>query len=675
MPDYANNPAFWAASSRVTLCRVAWDDSYRDVVYFDTSAARIAFFDSLDSESIEIDHMTYLKPNEPITVNLPYNAVYTFNYLIVNNPRQEVPGEVDPPTLYYFIQGAQYIAPNTTQLVLSLDCFQTYLFKFRFGNCFVERGHIALAALKTSIDRGNAFGWSLRRYGTAAEGLDIGNEYIIGQKLFFDLSDKGWSVLIMSSTNLAADWGSKDNPNLETADGQFTDGIGSGCNVYAMNYRAFKVFCEDIKAAPWVAKGIQCMMAFPKTVLTDGPEITIGSVVCNFLGTTPDEGHYYTDSQTVKNRFVGFLDSRYKNLYKLCTYPYSVIEMTNYQGNSLILKPELIDNDKLTINQVAMAAPSFARIAFYPDSYGGNISGTVADYEYQVIDNTDNRRTGHLPAGNWVDNAIWFQSFPTMSIVNDEYTNYLASNANRLRYSYDSAGWTQQKSLASNQLTYDQANQALATNQANKNIQNVADVATGALGAIGSLASGNIGGALSGAAGSAIGLVSSNMQFGNTQQQGYQFAQQNKNLADWAARGDYQNQIEGINATVQDAALTQPSQSGQMGGDGFNLANGLMIVEMRFKQCDAQHISIAGEYFLRYGYAVREFMTPPRNLKACEKFTYWKFSESYLICSEADESVKNTIRGIFEKGVTVWNDPNDIGQIDIADNKPLEISY
>jgi hypothetical protein len=34
------------------------------------------------------------------------------------------------------------------------------------------------------------------------------------------------------------------------------------------------------------------------------------------------------------------------------------------------------------------------------------------------------------------------------------------------------------------------------------------------------------------------------------------------------------------------------------------------------------------------------------------------------------ESFKQTLRGIFEKGVTVWNNPADMGNIDIGTNTP-----
>jgi hypothetical protein len=54
------------------------------------------------------------------------------------------------------------------------------------------------------------------------------------------------------------------------------------------------------------------------------------------------------------------------------------------------------------------------------------------------------------------------------------------------------------------------------------------------------------------------------------------------------------------------------------------------------------------------------------------KFTYWKLSETYISAANMPESFKQTIRGIFEKGVTVWADPTYIGNTDIADNVPLD---
>ncbi len=679
MPASAT-PFSWATASRVTLCRVAWDDAYKDVVSFESPEKRDQYFESLESESIRLENYTYLKPNEPIIVDVPFNVAYTYNYLYVDNPKTDDPEDVTPPRFYYFIEGAAMLNPSTTALSLQLDVFQTYLWQFRLGNCFVERGHLAVAALYNRLERGDSAGGSKRLFGVAAEGLDVGSEYVIASEEHFDLSQKEWGIIVQSNTDLAADWGDKSNPNLQTASGQMTDGIASGCNVYAISSWNYENFMHAVQKCPWVAKGIVSISVFPLAVLTDGPEVSIGGVTAYFLGTTPDEGDYFTSGLTPQEHLMSHTDTAYRYVWpKLCCYPYSVIELVNYQGNSLLLKPELLNDEKLVIRQVSCAAPPYQKMAFYPAHYG-NVSGSADepaeryfDLDYSGEEYGEKWRS--FSNGYWLDTALWFQNFPQMSIVNDEYVNYLATTVNRRQYSYDSAGWSQQKSLAGNQLTFDQAQMGLATNQANQDITNMATIANGALSAVGSLAGGNVIGAAMGAAGTAVNYMTSNAQFANNQALQGQYADQNKAMSDWAAKGDYQNAIAGINATVQDAALTQPSQSGQMSGDGFSLSNGLMVVQMRYKTITPGMLSIVGNYFLKFGYAIREYLVPPSDFLAMEQFTYWKMQDTSIICSSADEGVKNAIRGIFEKGVTVWREPELIGRTWGDNNKPIAGIY
>lgn len=147
-------------------------------------------------------------------------------------------------------------------------------------------------------------------------------------------------------------------------------------------------------------------------------------------------------------------------------------------------------------------------------------------------------------------------------------------------------------------------------------------------------------------------------------------SQANYGLASYAAQGDYQNAIAGINAQVQQMQLTPPTTSGALGGDMFNLSNGIMGVLVRFKTCAPSALRAAGEYMLRYGYFVQRFVTPPDSLECMEKFTYWQMQEAY-VRGTLPEEYRLTIKGMFERGVTVWNKPEYIGVTDWADNKPL----
>lgn len=671
-------PFSWAIQSHVTLCRVAWDDSYKDVVSFESPEKRNEYFNSLKSESIVLENYTYLKPNEPINIDVPFHKAYTYNYLIVDNPKTDDPDDVTPPRFYYFIEGAAMLNPSTTALTLQLDVFQTYLWQFRLGVCFVERGHLAMAAMHNRLESGKYnTAETMRIFGVASEGLDVGSEYTISRAEMFDLSAKKWAVIVQSNTDLAADWGTRDNPSLKTADGQMTDGLASGCNVYAIESWDYSEFMKKVRDAPWVAKGIVSISAFPKVVLTDGPNVSLNGIDAHFLGDTPDEGVYFTSDEPILEQLGRLISDDFKYVDKLKCFPYSVIEIVNYQGNSLLLKPEMVNDKNLTLKQMSCAAPPYQKIAFFPAHYGEAVGdsgdGKAGYYTMDYTEGQYSEKTHEVNYGYWLDTAIWFQDFPQMSIVNDEYVNYLASTTNRRQFSYNAAGWSQQKSLAGNQLTYDQAQQQLGTNQTNKDIENRAAITSAALSAIDKFP--NMPSMALGAARAYNEYQASNEQFNVNQAQANQFATQNKTLADWASRGDYQNSVAGIDATVQDAALTQPSQSGQMAGDGFNLSNGMMIVQIRYKTITTQMQEIVGNYFLKYGYAIRQYLVPQKDFMCMEKYTYWKMLDTSIICSTADEGVKNAIRGIFEKGVTVWRNPLDIGRTYGADNAPIQGIY
>ena len=57
-----------------------------------------------------------------------------------------------------------------------------------------------------------------------------------------------------------------------------------------------------------------------------------------------------------------------------------------------------------------------------------------------------------------------------------------------------------------------------------------------------------------------------------------------------------------------------------------------------------------------------------KDLRVMEKFSYWRLKEAYLTCASANESETAAIRGVFEKGVTIWGNPDDIGNTPVNEN-------
>lgn len=696
-------PNTWPVGTEVTLMQVPWDANYRDIVIWDDVQQRNAYLDAqaLSGTGWRSKRFSYCRPNEPISVPVPYSAAYKYNYVVVQNPMQPVDGEEQPLKLCYFILSTDYVAPGTTQLTLQLDVIQTYQFGVCLGNMFVERGHMGVsnAVFKNGVH--NLQGQYLRKYLNVPEGLDIGDSYVMANHEWYPLTDASTydigKIIIISSADLAADPGTTDNPNLNVADGQNADGIPSGCNVYSMDLSKFKAVLNAMKEKSWVAQCIQSVSTFPARLLSDGTDVELfgnSGITMQFLGDTDTLElplKTYATTGNIYQQLSNGVPDGYHDLYKAYTYPYSVIELTAYNGNSVFVKPELVYGNTLALTVIGCAVAPFARIGVFPTNYGHAFEGgqpvNYNRYTWHGFDGSDH--TGVIPSGDFLDSCLWLADFPQFSIVNSNYITYLASTAHTRAYQYESAGWQNAKSNAASDLAYTQAMNQTALNEANRYDQGpigapqIANYAGQAMGAIESglnrltgqpaVSSNEV--TLAGAANYLAQRQTGNLAFNATQDLSRQVAGQNLDYAKYAARGDYANQIAAINATVQDAALQAPSTVGQMGGQGFMWKNGLVGFAVNYKTAGGAAMRTVCDFWARYGYKIQRFYNFENAkmpaLKVMNHFSYWKVSETYITCAKANEAEKDAIRGVLEKGVTVWGNPSEIGNISPVENAPL----
>lgn len=696
-------PNTWPVGTEVTLMQVPWDANYRDIVIWDNAQQRNAYLDAqaISGTGWRSKRFSYCRPNEPISVPVPYSAAYKYNYVVVQNPMQPVDGEEQPLKLCYFILSTDYVAPGTTQLTLQLDVIQTYQFGVCLGNMFVERGHMGVsnAVFKNGVH--NLQGQYLRKYLNVPEGLDIGDSYVMANHEWYPLTDASTfdigKIIIISSADLAADPGTVDSPNLNVADGQNADGIPSGCNVYSMDLSTFKAVLNAMKEKSWVAQCIQSVSTFPARLLSAGTDVQLfgnSGITMQFLGETDTLElplKTYATTGNIYQQLSNGVPDGYHDLYKAYTYPYSVIELTAYNGNSVFVKPELVYGNTLALTVIGCAVAPFARIGVFPTNYGQAFEGgqpvNYNQYTWHGFDGSDH--TGVIPSGDFLDSCLWLADFPQFSIVNSNYITYLASTAHTRAYQYESAGWQNAKSNAASDLAYTQAMNQTALNEANRYDQGpigapqIANYAGQAMGAIESGLNRLTGQAavssnevtLAGAANYLAQRQTGNLAFNATQDLSRQVAGQNLDYAKYAARGDYANQIAAINATVQDAALQAPSTVGQMGGQGFMWKNGIVGFAVNYKTAGGAAMRTVCDFWARYGYKIQRFYNfgnaKMPALKVMNHFSYWKVSETYITCAKANEAEKDAIRGVLEKGVTVWGNPSEIGNIAPVVNAPL----
>ena len=697
------NYQVWTPETQLTLCRVPWDASYRDVVMFDTTEDLESYCrNTAYGGAANYYGTTLITPTTPVKVDLPFNDVYTYNYLMVKNPASPA----DPPyfttvkdkprTFFYFINDVQYKAPNTTELHVQLDVWQTFIHYVNFGNCYVERGHIGIANENNFDNYG-------RDYLTVPEGLDIGGELWVKASWYHSVAANWtpYSVLVASTVDFVVSGGDAANPVMASATGSGLEGLPNGTDLYLFaNKNDYQSVMGALQSKPWITSGIVSVIAIPNNMAQNfsGTTVSVPGSSVSFTKLQSSTPAYQEITIKTSWRDAVMPTGRYRHLKKFLTYPYTVVEMTTYSGQPVILKPESIYREDLTIVEMAHLAPPDPRIVFYPRGYNG--APGVSDYLLN----------GQLyaDAGDFLDITTGITDLPMFSVVNNSYLMYMAQNKNRIAYAYQSADWSQNRALAGNQLAANQASMAMQTqnqmtslgiNAANaqmglanqtlgyRSIQSgTTSVANGVVRAFGGNPVGGITSAVLGAANAAADYAIGSNQ--NTQstainnnlamsQNAATVARMaynrdtNKQYADWAANGDYENAIRSINAKVQDAKMIQPTTSGQVGGEAFNLATTGWNVWMKVKQIDNAAMRMVGDYWLRYGYAVNRFSKLPSNLKCMTRFTYWKLKETYLVSSSCPEMFKATIRGIMEKGVTIWNNPDDIGKIDISDNDPL----
>lgn len=694
----------WTADTDILLCNVPWDAAYKDTVHFENTDELNKYLDDSPRRRTRL-RGTYARVDAPISIDIPFAAATRYNYVRVYNPAQpSVISQDVPKYYYYFILATQHVNTNHTRIIVQLDVWQTYVRQAVLGRCYLERGHLGIANKNNFQNYG-------RDYLTVPEGLDTGSEYVIVDRvtkpvmsLTNSSNEVGHAILIATTLDLSAPPGDKKAPNINTAKGGQFQGLPSGASYYIFtSQQDFMNFMNTYSKYPWVTRSIISITVIPSFLRYYTP---------GHLGVKLPFGGYKAPSSTVGNqqriyktnwrndtKLLNAIPPRLRHLKKFWTFPYMAMRISSNTGQQVILRPENWKDANGYYRELVSLLPPNQRVAVAPMYY--NSTGAP--------ENTTSVQ------GDGMDRMVSIGNFPTLALVNDEAILFMAQNANTLAFGQSSAEWSQSKALRGNQTAYDNASKgiaaggaltenALSAQRQALGIGNDLSTSQAILNSIGGTGTGAALGLIGGGAGAAVGAaaglaggIASNLgtmfqQDANNKQYNASASgargandinaglsssirDSNKSLGDWAARGDYMNDIMGQKARVQDAQLTPPSSAGQVGGEAMNLL--MNQAEFRFEVLmpDQATIQAIGDVWLRYGYAVERYVQVPPTLQAMTHFTYWKMHETYLRSGDMPEGYKNTLRGILEKGVTVWAKPEYIGVIDPAINRPLDDIY
>ena len=120
------------------------------------------------------------------------------------------------------------------------------------------------------------------------------------------------------------------------------------------------------------------------------------------------------------------------------------------------------------------------------------------------------------------------------------------------------------------------------------------------------------------------------------------------------------NTRSNVTAAWRDLLNHAAQPVGAYGGDNFRQATGLDTLTVKIVTEDSGAIAAAGDYMLRYGVASNKLYNRP-SLTPCNHFTYWQAADVWLTNNLAGNDALDTIRERLTDGVTIWNDPDEIG--------------
>ena len=144
-------------------------------------------------------------------------------------------------------------------------------------------------------------------------------------------------------------------------------------------------------------------------------------------------------------------------------------------------------------------------------------------------------------------------------------------------------------------------------------------------------------------------------------------ASNTKTAGDANAGRAHATAIDAINAGLKQAGIAAPVQFGASANGGMSATapRALFAQIVTQRECDIMNAASA---FARYGYTLMREWSMTR-MQVMRHFTFWKCTEVW--CSgtgEVLEGAQNAIKDILLRGVTVWDDPDEIGRVSIYDN-------
>ena len=400
----------WPANVKLKVLNVPWCGDYENTVKFADDTARDAWFDAQDGETFTLDTMVHVLPEQSVKLPIPAPVLTAYNYLMVEMPRYTSDGApveyadgAWKSRYYYFIDNVSQRAANTTECILRLDYWTTYINDMRFDYVMLSRGHAPVAAtdvdtyLSDPIDNADLL---------LAPDVNYSQPRICASTSALTLNEGDSYAVFMTSATFWDDWGSPQAPKVPESAQTFSQSAPSAYP-WAVDVKDFTVFLQVINQwMPHWEVAIECVFIVSKKLVTPVQTFDFGGVTCYQLTA------YETSLDLIdlsKDDFA--YPERAKKYAKLYTYPYAQLEITDENGNAQTVRIE-DTTGKLTVNACASLVMPWLNIDTQLSGIGKQ---SQINLSFQLVDGRN--RTF---SGNWFDTVRRYD-IPVYSITQSAY--------------------------------------------------------------------------------------------------------------------------------------------------------------------------------------------------------------------------------------------------------------
>lgn len=391
---------------------------FSNTIHFKSFEERDEFFMSETYPTIKFStNFNYVKDRSSVNINRPYMSMNGVNYCMFKT-------EGDSTRYYAHVDSIHYVNDRVTRVNLLIDPVMTYI-----------QGDYIMTDRPVEIVRESL---PLNEYELRLDELKNNDDVLkTYSKKYFEESEylfKNFIVLIETSVDLTADFGTVNNPRIKSSTGTIGDGITSPLNLYYVSRPNFMHLMNYLTDYPWIVQNIKKATIIPKEFFDlreQGWKVYINNdKSTDNLNVYHIRGELKSGTETIEFNIKREFSRTMNELYEmynldpvqdrhLLRNEYGTLELYNYSGESLYLDLGKLSEHIGLDFEVNMISGFFNELKIYPKGYNVDVDSEIGT------------------EGGDLNNSIGLRGFDEVPMVIDNYKLSMATTANQRKLNED----------------------------------------------------------------------------------------------------------------------------------------------------------------------------------------------------------------------------------------------